>query len=310
MKRSIKIALLCAGVVSLLATSCEKNETPPKPPVVVEDDGIYAITTSAAEHGRAVATLDGEEITEAVAGTHVVIIATPDEDYRFCDWSVDAAGAEVFSATSQITAFIMPTRDVVVTPSFVDAGFISEGGDLGTVTFLSTDEWVVGNQIWSDAVVATRCKKNQFDGGSADSSYKVDCRASEGFGDLFSWEAVNLHSAELCPRGWRIPTREDFFDLDIALGGNGSGGTGDAMAYYDVWGRYLSEWGAQPAGYARTENPDVVFPGAVACYWTQTEVDPDAAFYLYVYSGRVYPQYNESKALGMSVRCVTEPLRP
>ncbi len=309
MKRSIKIALLCACAVSSLVTGCKNNEIPPTPPVIIDDDGIYEITISTVEHGRAVATLDGEEITEAVAGTHVVITAIPDGDYRFNYWSMNAEGASVLSATSQMTVFVMPTADVVVTPSFVEAGFVSDGGDLGTVTFISTERWVVGNQIWSDAIVATRCKKDQFDGG-AESSYKVDCRASEGFGDLFSWEAVNLHSAELCPLGWRIPTREDFFDLDVALGGNGSGGTGDAMAYYDVWGRYLSDWGAQPAGYARTENPDLVFPGAVACYWTQTEVDHDAAFYLYVYSGRVYPQYNESKALGMSVRCVTETLRP
>jgi uncharacterized protein (TIGR02145 family) len=203
----------------------------------------------------------------------------------------------------------MPAGDVTITPKFVEATFVSEGGYFGAVTFNTATQWTVGNQIWSDMVMASRCKKNDFDGGP-EGPYKVDCRQSGGFGDLFTWEAVNSHSSELCPAGWRIPTRDDIFDLDVALGGSGSGGTGGAVDYYNVWQKYLSEWGAQPSGFARTENPEVVFQGAVACYWTQTELDPYHACHLYVYSGRVYPQYNETKDLGMSVRCVTEILRP
>ncbi len=307
MKHSIKLTFICAGMMSLMP-ACNTEDTTPDP-VVVTDDGIYTVSFSASDQGSAVATFDGEEITEAVAGTIIVITATPGEDYKFHEWGSANGNVTFASATSQTTIFTMPAEDVTLTPRFVETIFVSDGGYFGAVTFFTAEQWSVGNQIWSDVVTAARCKKNDFDGGS-EGPYKVDCRQSGEFGDLFSWEAVNLYHAELCPAGWRIPTRQDFFDLDVALGGQGSGGTGSEMDYYNVWQKYLSEWGARPAGYARTENPDVVFPGAVACYWTQTELDPGHAFYLYVYSGRVYPQYNQTKDLGMSIRCVTETYRP
>jgi uncharacterized protein (TIGR02145 family) len=267
----------------------------------------FTITLSDAEHGSAVAMLNGREVTEAEAGDVVSVTATPEsEEWRFTSWSHTPSDVAFASPKSPRTTFIMPAGDVVITPEFVEAVFISEGGDLGRVTFFSAEQWDTEELVWSDMVMATRCRKDGFDGGP-EGPYKVDCRQSEGFGDLFTWEAVNQHADELCPEGWRLPTKKDFFDLDAALGGGGSGG-GDPREYSKVWSKYLDEWGAQPSGYARTANPDIVFPGAVACYWSQTEMDADRAFFLYVYSGRVYPQMNETKDLGMSVRCVTDKL--
>lgn len=268
----------------------------------------YSIAIPVVENGLATAALDGRTVTEARAGAVVTLTATPGEDWKFHSWGAVPEDMEFDDRQSPLTTFVMPARDVTVTPLFVVPEFISDGEWLGTVTFRSTDQWTVGEQVWSDAVMAARCRKDEFDGGP-EGPYKADCRQSEGFGDLFSWEVIGLYSSDLCPEGWRIPTKRDFFDLDVALGGSGSGGTGSESALYNVWQKYLADWGAQPGGFARTANPEVVFPGAVACYWSQTELDDDRAYYLYVYSGRVYPQYNETKDLGMSVRCVTDRLQ-
>jgi len=53
-------------------------------------------------------------------------------------------------------------------------------------------------------------------------SFLIDCRSNPGQkGDLFSWRAVSELKDVLCPYPWRVPTVQDFIDLDIALGGTG-----------------------------------------------------------------------------------------
>jgi uncharacterized protein (TIGR02145 family) len=299
MKQLINI---CAGAVLLMPIwGCSEK------PEVNPEATYYSISFTQTTHGSAVATLNGEVLTEAMAGTTILLSAIPaNESRKFESWSITPQEVIPSAYNMPRTTFVMPAQDVVITPLFVDAGFISEGGRFGEVTFYSAQQWEVGNLVWSDMVMASLCKKDEFNGGPA-GPYNVDCRQSEGFGDLFTWEAVDQFAGELCPEGWRIPTKRDFFDLDVALGGSGTGGV-NAKEYTTVWRKYLDEWGAQPSGYARTANPDVIFPGAVACYWSQTELNDDRANYLYVYSGRIYPQYSETKDLGMSVRCVTERL--
>ena len=109
---------------------------------------------------------------------------------------------------------------------------------LGNVSFATDSTWTIsGNdifQIWSDAVQTDYCSnKTSFRGGlnvKENNEYidnewvhfYVDCRSNPGQkGDLFSWLAVYELRRELCPYPWRVPTVQDFIDLDIALGGTG-----------------------------------------------------------------------------------------
>ncbi|MDR2938319.1 MAG: hypothetical protein LBU92_05220, partial [Prevotellaceae bacterium] len=113
----------------------------------------------------------------------------------------------------------------------------------GVISFRTAQTWTVGTQIWSDAVVATQCKKNTYDGGTI-SAPKVDCRQITGHGDLFSWEAVNQYKADLCPDGWRVPTSSEFIALDVALGGTGQNNQ-NALFSRSV---YEKQWGIQYGG--------------------------------------------------------------
>jgi len=114
--------------------------------------------------------------------------------------------------------------------------------------------------------MAGGCKKDKYDGGDYSTSlFKADCRQTSGYGDLFSWEAINQYKSQLCPNGWRVPTMQDFVDLDIALGGTGK--TRGAMFEDDasiiqfINDNYLnpSVWGG-----SRTD-------GANASYWSLQE---------------------------------------
>jgi uncharacterized protein (TIGR02145 family) len=95
------------------------------------------------------------------------------------------------------------------------------GDSLGTVGFATSETWKIGNQEWSDAVTATACNKTTFDGGEK-TNFNADCRSNPNQkGDLFSWCAVYRFQDQLCPAPWRVPTKKDIIELDIALGGTG-----------------------------------------------------------------------------------------
>ena len=133
-----------------------------------------------------------------------------------------------------LTATAQRSKCIVETPSFSDG--------IGDVNFISSQTWKIGNQEWSDAVTTTKCQKEKFYG---ESSYKpnADCRRNKkGYGDLFSWCAVALFSEQLCPDNWRVPTQNDFVELDKALGGNGKGGL---RGSYGKHGKYGSGYGEE-----------------------------------------------------------------
>jgi uncharacterized protein (TIGR02145 family) len=179
------------------------------------------------------------------------------------------------------------------------------GSDLGTVSFVTNQEWMVGNQIWSDAVQATNCNnKGTFDGGSLSSAnFNADCRSNPGYkGDLFSWCAVVRFANTLCPDNWRVPTAQEFFNLDIELGGTG-GNTNNGI----IRNNYLDRWGGTFSGICNVagafENR-----GGGGLYWSQTEAGTSTAINTSFYSGgTINPQGHGHKGNGMPVRCVRNP---
>jgi uncharacterized protein (TIGR02145 family) len=132
---------------------------------------------------------------------------------------------------------------------------ISHNLKLGTVGFASTSQNLIPaangapQTIWSDVVVATGCNKSTISGGdSAFVGYYSDCRrSSSGNGDYFSLCAVFRYGHALCPAPWRVPTEQDFVNLDLALGGSGANRTSDATTL----GKYMNPtiWGGAYGGY-------------------------------------------------------------
>jgi len=198
------------------------------------------------------------------------------------------------------------------------------GNSLGTVTWGNTSNTNINsgtttitgtdgrpNQIWSGAVFASVCaEKTTFDGGST-GNFNADCRRAhtELTGHFFSWCAVVRFADQLCPYPWRVPTRFDFRDLDLNLGGTGNnrsiGGTPEQLEWYSasegtgsnpqiggIWG------GARFTGNAG--NPTTNWSG----YWPQSENSATDAFLLYVGIGNIRPQHNWAKGNGLVVRCV------
>jgi len=202
-----------------------------------------------------------------------------------------------FTATSEIEVY-------EILSNFCNTRTPSWGESLGVVSFYTNETWTIeGNgisQIWSDAVTAVNCQKTTFAGGSS-GNFNADCRSNPDFpGDLFSWCAVVRFAHQLCPYPWRVPTNEDFRNLDIAMGG-----TGNSRVDLDfVNANYITRWGGRFGGgcisVGTLSGQDIL-----GSYWSQTGFGATNARDLtFGTAGNINPWLSTSRSHGFSLRCV------
>lgn len=181
-------------------------------------------------------------------------------------------GTATITATTNDGGFTATATVTVVEgfPTQCVRDFIEEGGGLGTVGFRTDETWTVGNQIWSDVVIASFCDKVEYyaypdlrENGLTATTFASDCRKGTEAGaglSFFSWCAVMMHANVLCPDGWRVPTRDDFVTLVATIndgqfpalmpGGSGQlAAAGVQEANYNFVQRFFGqEWGADRVG--------------------------------------------------------------
>jgi uncharacterized protein (TIGR02145 family) len=131
---------------------------------------------------------------------------------------------------------------------------------------------------------------------------------------LFSWQAVKDWANELCPYPWRVPTQQDFIDLDRALGGTGFNRTrppatpAPARAAHDrVWNNYTNVWGATYAGFCTMHGELVGQDSWGVVYWSSTESNAVNASALRIdntAARTINPREPLNKSNGRTVRCV------
>ena len=184
------------------------------------------------------------------------------------------------------------------------------GANLGAVSFSTDTEWTIEghgiSQIWSDAVIAEACNKTTFNGGSSMGPFFADCRSNisgvRGSGDMFSWCAVVRFREVLCPHPWRVPTEQDFINLDLAMGGNGINRS-TAMNDPFMTENYIIRWG----GVLWADN------NRFAHYWSQCDhpTGTDQGFELRFGQGggqwdqpTINPNRLQHKSTGRVLRCV------
>jgi len=180
------------------------------------------------------------------------------------------------------------------------------GETLGIVSFHSTNTWTIEGrgvtQVWSDAVTASNCQKTAFAGATNVDGLNADCRSNPNApGDFFSWCAVVRFADKLCPYPWRVPTLQDFSDLDRALGGLGVGHNRNDLQFVNQ--NYISLWGGVFGG-SSWSNGNLQSLGS-GLYWSQTDFTPQRGRNLsFGTNGRITPGDHTEKGSGLSVRCV------
>ena len=120
----------------------------------------------------------------------------------------------------------------------------------------------------------------------------------EDAGGLFDWyEAQNA-----CPRGWRLPTREELQSLKNATGG-------EWTAVNEVRGRTFGTMPNQlflpAAGWRSGYDGLLRNVGVVGHYWSSTQSSSEYAVRLLFYSGDVVVG-SPWRQDGQSVRCVAK----
>ena len=144
-----------------------------------------------------------------------------------------------------------------------------------------------------------------YDGYDVDSAKSSENYAK--YGVLYNWSAAK----KSCPRGWHLPSEDEWQVLEQALGdvqlGPFLAGESDEwedgkMKKDSNYGK--SEFNALPSGY-RDGNGFFAEKGQVAYFWTANKFEVYYAYYRYIAADETYLGHEHGQVEnGYSVRCV------
>ena len=137
------------------------------------------------------------------------------------------------------------------------------------------------------------------------------------FGRLYTWNAAK----KACPKGWHLPTDDEWKELEMALGMNqseadkkGWRGTneGTKLKTTSSWnkkgnGNNESGFSALPGGFRFSGGYYIGSIGNFAYWWSATENDTKYAWHRWLHFDETKINRDLSdKELGFSVRCVKD----
>lgn len=305
-----------------LLVSCVPVEIELKP--IIETTEISSITESSAESGGLVSSDEGNIVT--ARGVCWSINPNPTiNDNK----TTDAAGTGYF--VSQIKG-LSPFTTYYLRAYATNRGGTAYGLQIPFTTALSKvydidgNEYgtvKIGNQLWLTSNLKTTKYRNGdpivnqtnftiwqtlLTGAFID--YDNDPSNGVIYGHLYNWYAVN-DSRKLAPAGWHVATDAEWEELVNFLGGSTIAGgklkeTGDLHWLYPNYGA-TDECGfrALPAGFSNSRGWNINVYGY---WWSSTEYNETQAWYRYMhyYESFVGRTVNNTKNMGLSVRCVKD----
>lgn len=184
----------------------------------------------------------------------------------------------------------------------------------------------IGNQIWmtenlkedkfrnGDAILQAKTENEWLEAGRkrqpAWAYYDFDPENEELYGKLYNWFAVN-DPRGLAPKGWHIPSKEDWIHLTDHFGGAEYAVL--PMMSFNGWfaadctGNNESKFTAYPGGWlsVNEEISEISFKGqgGYAVWWSSTRADKSYGNVLALYCHRAD---HDATLLteGLSVRCI------
>jgi hypothetical protein len=163
----------------------------------------------------------------------------------------------------------------------------------------SVQIWTVGSQTWSDAINDPACDHDAFTNSTSDPycrSYSMD--GPKWY--LYNWPYVNANKNTLCPSPWRVPNKNDFVELDVALGGDGTARTGVPLKW--ITDNYVNAWGGS---WGRAANGSVLSEIVIIEYNSSDADGAGRSFGLRAHvDGDLEPNHSHGKWYGFRIRCV------
>ena len=136
-----------------------------------------------------------------------------------------------------------------------------------------------------------------------------------GYGDGENCSVASAGSATLvrgvCPKGWHLPSPDEWEALFTAVGGSSTAGTKLKSvtgwnAYNDITNEDAFGFSALPAG-RRNGNGSYPYEGYYASFWSSTEYNRATACSMTLYYGDVDAYLSASyEYIGFSVRCLKD----
>lgn len=172
----------------------------------------------------------------------------------------------------------------------------------------------IGDQVWT----AKNLRATHYADGSLISFYCYPDGNSElvdTMGLLYTWNAATrtgvVEGAQgICPDGWHVPTDAEWQTLIDGLGGS-TQAAGHLKSLSNLWTQpnpsdASSGFDAMPAGNCYGCS-FCDLEGSHAEFWTSTPIDNLSAknWSMYNLTTEVFRHYNQDKANGFSVRCIS-----
>lgn len=205
-------------------------------------------------------------------------------------------------------------RDMVTKSSGFDYGY---GAEDAAVVTAGSKEWIAKNlnvttfsngDLIPEAKTSEEWTKAEKEKKPAWCYYNNDPSNGAIYGKLYNWYAVT-DPRGLAPKGWHIPSENEWTALIKSLGGPSA--AGNKLKGLKFWkgnknGTNESGLSANPGGYRKPYGDFNNF-GEIGYWWSSTESGPGRAWHLYLsyINGVAYPG-KDYQGCGFSVRCVKD----
>lgn len=153
------------------------------------------------------------------------------------------------------------------------------------------------NSAWLEATLGAFCW------------FENDITAKDTYGAFYNWHAVN--SEKLCPKGWHVPSVEEWENLVENLGGKEIAGGKMKAIGTDKWQNPNAEatnesgFNALPSGYRNLIDGTFQDSGWGTNFWSSNNSEAPTTLFLDYNSGKTFFQ-EQTKEHGFSVRCVKD----
>jgi uncharacterized protein (TIGR02145 family) len=154
----------------------------------------------------------------------------------------------------------------------------------------------IGNQVWM-------AQNLNYQTGSS-WCYGGDNSNCEKYGRLYDWETAKT----ACPKGWHLPSREEWAALVAAAGGDAAGKALKSASGWENNGNGTDSYGfsALPGG-SRFSDVDFNYAGYNGSWWTAAGYDPGKAYYRFLYyDNDGVDERDDDESYGNSVRCLED----
>jgi len=213
-----------------------------------------------------------------------------------------------------------PSPTPTPTPTPVANKMIDIDGNQYDVIKIGTTSWAQKNldvtrfqngDIIKNATGEKEWEEAGQNGQPAWCYYDNDSENGKIYGKLYNWYAVN-DSRGLCPKGWHLPTDDEWINLTEQLGGTEIAGGKMKSIETKYWDApnlndtNESNFTGIPGGYRKNDNSFNNIKNYVF-FWSASSYSNINAWYFCIYNNFSFVyRYNIEKPVGASIRCIKD----